>query len=117
MFAARADAGRRGAHPAPPRRAAGKPRPRLPAPGIGLGYIALTATFAAILGVALATFTATNSNTHTIAPALSGAPTNIVTINAATTGTGRIAGGEEMSPALIYNLGARSALTSAVGRF
>ncbi len=131
VFARRADAGRSGANSLPPWRAARKTRLRLPASAIVLGYIALTAAFAVILGVALATFTTTNTNTQTLAPALSGAGTDIVTINAATTGTsgntggagqitgdeGQIIGGEGMSPRLIHNLGARSAITSAVGRF
>lgn len=124
MFAVRLGAGRSGANPLPPWHPTRKPRLRLPASGIELEYIALTAAFAAFLGVAIATFTTTDANTTTIAPAVPGASTDITTINAATTGTsqntdgaGQIAGGDGMSPALIHNLGTRSAVTSSLVRF
>lgn len=111
MFAVRLGAGRSGANSAAPWRVAGGPRPRHPAPAIELGYIALIAAFAALLGTALATITTTNRATPTLAPVLTGAPTHKATINAATTGI------ESVSPTLIHNLGARSALSAAVGRF
>lgn len=123
MFAVRQDAGRSGALSLASWRVAGKSRLRLPASGIELGYIALIAAFAAILGVALVSFTATTTTPLTLAPALPGAPTDKATIYAATAGTTRKTGGagqitgEGMSPTLVHNLGARSALTSAVGRF
>lgn len=137
MFAVRQGAPRGGAVSLPHRRATRRPRLRLPASGIELGYIALVAAFAAILGVAIVSLT-TGTNGESVAPASAGAGTDMVTINAPTTGTspntggagritavagqtaagaGQTAGGAGMSPTLILNLGARSAATSAAGRF
>lgn len=124
MFAVRQGAGRSGAGSLLPWRATRKPRLRLstpaPASGFEFGYFTLTAALAAMLGVAVASF----STTQTLAPTSAGARTDISTKHAATAGSGRhtggagqITGGDRMSPTLIHNLGIRSAVTSAVGRF
>ena len=98
------------------------PKPNLrPLPsGIELGYIVLSAVFLAILGVAVTTFT----TTQTVTPALAGARTDISTKSAATTGSNwntgearRIQAREDVSPALIHNLGTRSAMMISVGHF
>jgi hypothetical protein len=117
MFAVRQGVQRGGAGTPQPWHATRKPRPHLsvsgPVSGIELGYLTLTLTLAAILGVAVASL----STTQSVAPALAGARPGLSTINAATTGTGRITGGDRTDPTLIHNLGARSAVNSAMGSF
>ncbi len=117
MFAVRQDAGWRPTGSPPPWRAPRNPRLRLPtsgpATGIELGYITLAATLLAILGVAVASFTTTPNAT----PASTGAGPEISTINTAPPGTSRAIARDRMSLTLIHNLGARSAINSAMGRF